>query len=95
MVYEHTCHLAAANSVPLPTQASRHATCRHDKRTDAELFIFDDQTGSDGPMAAAKGTPVVSEKPHFEHGQETVLFPGVNAPMPAGADYTLWVSVTC
>ncbi len=69
--------------------------CRYDKRTDAELFIFDDQTGSDGPKAAAKGTPVVPEKPHFEHGQETVLFPGVNAPMPVRADYALWVSVTC
>ncbi len=95
MLCEHTCLPAAATSVPLPTEASRHATCRYDKRTDAELFIFDDQTGSDGPKAAAKGTPVASEKPNFEHGQETVLFPGVNAPIPAGADYALWVSVTC
>ncbi|KAA6422610.1 MAG: hypothetical protein FRX49_07470 [Trebouxia sp. A1-2] len=63
---------------------------KYDTRTDAELFIFDDQTGSAGPKAAAKGTPVASEKPHFEHGQETVLFPGVNALMPAGADYALW-----
>ncbi len=95
MVYEHTHHPAVASSVPVPTKAPRHAACRYDKRTDAELFIFDDQTGSDGPKAAAKGTPVAPEKPHFEHGQETVLFPGVNAPMPAGADYALWVSLTC
>ncbi len=95
MIYEHTCHPVAATSVPLPTKASRHATCRYDKRSDAELFIFDDQTGSDGPKAAAKGTPVVPEKPRFEHGQETVLFPGVNAPIPAGADCAPWVSVTC
>jgi hypothetical protein len=79
----------------MPTEASWHATCRYDKRTDAELFIFDDQTGSAAPKAAAKGTPVAPEKPPFEHGQETVMFPGVNAPMPAGADYALWVSVTC
>ncbi|DBB00895.1 TPA: hypothetical protein ACH3X1_000812 [Trebouxia sp. C0004] len=63
---------------------------KYDKRTDTELFIFDDQTGSDGPKAAAKGTPVPPEKLHFEHGQETIMFPGVNAPMPGGADYALW-----
>ena len=67
---------------------------RHNKNKDEELFIYDDQTGSAKIQATANGNEPGSSQAkgdQFKHGQETVMFPGVNAPIPAGAELALWV----
>ena len=64
---------------------------RYNKRKD-ELFIFDDQTGNSTATAAAgAGSNTRQAEDKLRQGQEMVMFPGVNAPAPPGADARLWV----
>lgn len=66
--------------------------CRHNKRKD-ELFIFDDQTGKPSAAKNAAAASVSQGEEKVQEGQEMVVFPGVNAPAPPGADTRLWVSM--
>ncbi|KAL3162131.1 hypothetical protein ABBQ32_009841 [Trebouxia sp. C0010 RCD-2024] len=62
---------------------------KHNKRKD-ELFIFDDQTGSATTAASDAGASSRQAEGTLQQGQELVMFPGVNAPAPPGADARLW-----
>ena len=65
---------------------------RHNKRKD-ELFIFDDQTGDAATTAGGTAASTSEAEDKLQHGQEMVIFPGVNAPAPARADARRWVSI--
>ena len=62
--------------------------CRHVNPKEEELTIFDDQTGERKPARAAAS----SSQAAIPDGAELVAFPGINAPIPAGADAHHWVS---
>lgn len=71
--------------------ASQKCTaCRHNKRKD-DLFIFDDQTGNATAASAVAAASTSQNEDLLRQGQEMVMFPGVNAPAPPGADARLWV----
>lgn len=66
---------------------------KHSKQKDEELFIFDDQTGGKPSKAAAKPSQAAASQAaedQPQHGQQMVQFPGLNAPIPHGADPALW-----
>ena len=74
---------------PVLLASDKDSLHRHTKRND-DLFIFDDQTGQTAADKAAASTSQAEDK--LQQGQELVMFPGVNAPAPPGADARMWVS---
>ena len=75
-ILNHTSWLQATHASSL---------CRHSKRKEEELFIFDDQTGSKPSKAAANPIQAAAreaDEKEPRHGQQMVQFPGLNAPIP-------------
>lgn len=62
--------------------------CRHRNPKEDELTIHDDQTGERRPARRAGKTSQAA----VPDGAELVAFPGINAPIPEGADPYSWVS---
>ncbi len=88
---QHTCcALPAVGTYAQPSDIASDC-CRHNKHKH-ELFIYDDQTGDGAPK---NGPRPAEEEEKLQHGQESVMFPGVNAPIPAGANPALWVRLRC
>lgn len=61
--------------------------CRHVNPKEDELTIHDDQTGERKPVRQSTRT----SQPSVPDGAELVAFPGINAPIPEGADPYTWV----